>query len=48
MGEIKKILWKATDNWDELLTERAAISGKLILSEYSKNFIASFKEKKVK
>ena len=48
MAEIKKILWKATDNWDELLSERAAISGKLILSEYSKNFIASFKEKKGK
>ena len=48
MAEIKKILWKATDNWDELLSERAAISGKLILSEYSKNFIASYHDKKGK
>ena len=48
MSAIKKILWNATDNWDELLKERAAISGKLILSEYSKSFIASFKQKKGK
>jgi methylglutaconyl-CoA hydratase len=45
MYEIKKILWKNAENWDELLMERAAISGRLILSEFSKNFIKSFKEK---
>lgn len=43
--ELKKIFWKGTEHWDELLKERAAISGKLILSDYSKNFIAKFKEK---
>ena len=46
MAEIKKIFWKGTENWDELLKERAAISGKLVLSEYSKNAIAKFKSKK--
>ncbi len=45
MYEIKKILWKNAENWDELLMKRAAISGRLILSEYSKSFIVSFKEK---
>ncbi|MES2371993.1 MAG: enoyl-CoA hydratase/isomerase family protein [Bacteroidota bacterium] len=45
MHEIKKILWKGTEHWDELLLERAAISGRLILSDYSKEFIRKFKEK---
>ncbi len=44
MQDIKKIFWQGTDNWDDLLMERAAISGRLILSEYSKNFIRKFKE----
>lgn len=48
MHEIKKILWKGAEHWDELLLERAAISGRLILSNYSKSFIASFKAKQQK
>jgi methylglutaconyl-CoA hydratase len=48
MHEIKKMLWKGTEHWDELLKERAAISGRLILSEQSKQFIASFKAKQKK
>ena len=43
--ELKKIFWQGTEHWDEFLKERAAISGKLILSEHSKQFIAKFKEK---
>jgi len=46
MAEMKKIFWKGTEHWDELLKERAAISGKLVLSEYSKNAINKFKAKK--
>jgi methylglutaconyl-CoA hydratase len=46
MREIKSITWKGTEHWDELLMERAAISGRLILSEYSKNFIRQFKSGK--
>ena len=45
MKEMKKVFWQGTEHWDELLKERAAISGRLILSDYSKNFIAKFKEK---
>lgn len=43
MKELKKVFWKGTEDWDELLKERAAISGKLILSEYSKEFIRKFR-----
>ena len=46
MKEIKKMLWKGSEQWDELLNERAAISGRLILSEHSKEFIAKFKNSK--
>lgn len=45
MKEMKKIFWKGTEHWDELLKERAAISGKLVLSEFTKNAIAKFKTK---
>lgn len=45
MAEMKKIFWKGTDNWDQMLIERAKISGKLVLSDFSKNAIANFKKK---
>jgi methylglutaconyl-CoA hydratase len=44
MAEIKKVLWKGTEHWDQLLIERAAISGRLVLSEFSRNAIAKFKQ----
>lgn len=43
MKELKKVFWKGTENWDSLLKERAAISGKLIVSDHSKEFIQKFK-----
>lgn len=45
-AEMKKIFWKGTENWDQLLIERAAISGRLVLSEFSRNAIAQFKASK--
>ena len=46
MAAIKKISWQGTEHWDELLLQRAAISGKLVLSDFTKNAIAAFKTKK--
>ena len=43
MAEMKKIFWKGTEHWDELLKERAAISGKLVLSDFTKMAIEKFK-----
>jgi len=43
MAEIKKMLWRGTEHWDQLLYERAAISGRLVLSEFSRNAIAKIK-----
>jgi methylglutaconyl-CoA hydratase len=45
MAEMKKVFWKGTENWDSLLLERAAISGRLVLSEYTKNAISKFKSR---
>lgn len=44
MAEMKKIFWKDTEDWDRLLPERAAISGELVLSEFTKNAIGKFKK----
>jgi methylglutaconyl-CoA hydratase len=40
MSALKKIIWKGTDNWDELLQERAAISGALVVSPAAKAALA--------
>lgn len=45
MSEMKKVFWRGTEHWDELLTERAKISGRLVLSEFTKNAILKFKAK---
>jgi methylglutaconyl-CoA hydratase len=42
--ELKKIFWDGTDNLEELLEERAEISGRLVLSEYTAKFINNFKD----
>ena len=39
MAEMKKALWKGTEDWDILLKERAAISGRLIMSEHARSAI---------
>lgn len=45
MAEMKKMFWKDTGHWDELLNQRAAISGRLVLSSFAKAAIQKFKAK---
>lgn len=45
MAEMKKIFWRGTEHWDKLLIERAAISGRLVLSDFTKKAIERFKTK---
>lgn len=45
MDKLKKIMWKGTEDWDSLLLKRAEKSGKLVLSDFTKNAIAQFKNK---
>ncbi|SHF95812.1 methylglutaconyl-CoA hydratase [Flavobacterium segetis] len=42
--EMKKVFWEGTENWDTLLLDRAAISGKLVLSDFTKNALLQFKK----
>ena len=44
LAEMKKVLWEGTEHWDTLLIERAAITGKLVLSEATKTALAAFKK----
>lgn len=39
---LKKVFWEGTEHWDQLLAERAAMSGKLVLSEYTKEVLAGY------
>jgi methylglutaconyl-CoA hydratase len=45
MATMKKIFWTGTENWNTLLLERAAISGRLVLSDFTRNAIEKFKSK---
>lgn len=44
LAEMKKVFWQGTENWDTLLYERAAISGKLVLSDFTKKALSEFKK----
>jgi methylglutaconyl-CoA hydratase len=45
LSELKCIFWEGTAHWDTLLNERAAISGRLAVSDFTRNAIAAFKSK---
>ena len=42
MAEMKKMFWTGCENWDQLLFERAKISGRLVLSEFTKETLKRF------
>jgi methylglutaconyl-CoA hydratase len=44
MAELKRTFWKGTEDWADLLEERAATSGRLVLSEFTRAAIAKFKK----
>jgi methylglutaconyl-CoA hydratase len=43
MAMLKKVFWEGTEHWDELLVQRAEMSGKLVLSDFTRNAISKFK-----
>jgi methylglutaconyl-CoA hydratase len=45
MTLLKHNFWKGTEHWDQLLLERAAVSGRLILSEFSRAALHNFRKK---
>ena len=42
--EMKRVLWKGTENWTTILMENAAISGELVLSDFTRNALSKFKK----
>ncbi len=44
LEELKKVFWEGTVSWDKLLLERAKISGKLVLSDFTKEALSKFKK----
>ncbi len=45
MKRLKRVYWKGTQDWDELLMQRAKDSGELVLSKFTKEAISAFKAK---
>jgi methylglutaconyl-CoA hydratase len=43
VNEIKKLFWRGTDHWDILLEGQAKISGRLVLSNFTKEKLSKFK-----
>ncbi|MEY4861717.1 MAG: hypothetical protein RL059_1421, partial [Bacteroidota bacterium] len=42
---LKKIFWEGTNDWDTLLINRAATSGALVLSDFTREAIQAFKNR---
>jgi methylglutaconyl-CoA hydratase len=43
LSALKKVFWEGTEDWDDLLAYRAAISGTLVLSDFTRQAIQRFK-----
>ena len=43
MAELKKALWKGTEDWDNLLEHNAAVSGSLVLSDRTQQTLKQLK-----
>lgn len=41
LAEMKRIFWKGTEHWEQLLEERAGISGRLVIGEHARKAIAA-------
>lgn len=43
-AELKSIFWEGTEDWEELLAARAAVSGRLVLSDFTTKAIEAFRK----
>jgi len=43
MVEMKTMFWRGTEDWDQLLIQRAKISGRLVLSDFTKDKLQAYK-----
>ena len=45
IAQLKRVFWAGTEQWDTLLAERAAMSGTLVLSDFTRQAIGAFKSR---
>ena len=45
MAGMKQVFWEGTEDWDTLLADRARMSGRLVLSEFTRSSIAKFRSR---
>lgn len=45
MARLKQVFWAGTEHWESLLAERAAMSGSLVLSDFTRRAIEQFKSR---
>ncbi len=43
MAEMKKIFWAGTEHWEERMRERAAMSGRMVLSDFTRSALEKFR-----
>jgi methylglutaconyl-CoA hydratase len=46
LQQLKKVFWEGTEHWDFLLSERASMSGSLVLSDFTRSAIAQIRAAK--
>ena len=45
MAEMKRVFWEGTEHWENLLASRARVSGRLVLSRFTRDAIAKFRDR---
>ncbi len=45
MAEMKTVFWRNTENWEALMDERAGMSGRMVLSSFTRDALAKFKSR---
>ncbi len=43
MREMKRVFWRNTDDWDVQMDARAAMSGRMVLSDFTREALAKFR-----
>lgn len=45
MRDLKSVFWKGTEDWKDTMVKRAEMSGRLVLTDFTKQTLKKFKEK---
>ncbi len=45
MREMKRIFWRGTEGWESEMSQRAAMSGRMVLSDFTKEALAKFRSR---